>query len=139
MPKKVLHEFSVSFLQVVDEEGNVDKDLEPRLSDQELVSMYRHMLVAREADQRMLKMQRQGRVGTFGPCTGQEAVSVGSALAMRENDWFVGAFRELGARLVRGEPLPNPYLFHNGFEEGNVQPDNVKRLVPNRRPASVTH
>jgi pyruvate dehydrogenase E1 component alpha subunit len=130
MPQKVLHEFRVSAMEILDENGKVDKDLEPKLSQQELLLIYRRMLLAREVDQRMLILQRQGRVGTFGPSTGHEAISVGAASAMGERDWFVGAFREVGARLTRGEPLTHPYIFHNGFEEGNVQPDQVERLLP---------
>jgi TPP-dependent pyruvate/acetoin dehydrogenase alpha subunit len=50
---------------------------------------------------------------------------------MGENDWFVPAFRELGGRLVLGEPTENGYLFHNGYEEGNIQPETAsKRLLP---------
>ncbi len=130
MPRKVLHEFSVSWLQILDEEGRVDADLEPDLDQDALVALYRDMLLAREADQRMLKLQRQGRVGTFGLNTGQEAISVAAAHAMGERDWFVGAFRELGGRLARGEPLANPYIFHNGFEEGNVVGEGNERLLP---------
>jgi pyruvate dehydrogenase E1 component alpha subunit len=88
------------------------------------------MTLAREADQRMLKLQRQGRIGTFAPCTGQEATAVGAAYAMGKRDWFVGAFRELGGRLVRGEPFVNTLLFHAGYEEGNVQPGGSQRLLP---------
>jgi pyruvate dehydrogenase E1 component alpha subunit len=131
MPLKEQGNWSVSYLQILDEEGNVDKKLEPDLSPEQLKAIYRWMFLAREADQRMLKLQRQGRVGTFGPCTGQEACCVGAAYAMGEKDWFVGAFRELGGRLVRGEPLTNAYLFHNGYEEGNLQPRGAEqRLLP---------
>lgn len=130
MPLKEIGKFSVSYLQILDEDGKVDTKLEPDLDEQELLTIYRRMVLAREADQRMLKLQRQGRVGTFGPNTGQEAISVGAASAMGENDWFLGAFRELGGRLTRGEPLTHGYIFHNGYEEGNVQPDSARRLLP---------
>ena len=131
MPLKVIDEFKVSRLQILDEEGNADRELEPDLGQDDLVGMYRAMVLARQADQRVLKLQRQGRVGTVGLCTGQEASSVGPALAMGKDDWFVGAFRELGGRLVRGEPLVNFFLFHNGFEEGNRQPQGTSpRLLP---------
>ena len=131
MPSRIVGEFSVPYLQILDEEGNADPALDPDLGGEQLTKIYRAMVLAREADQRMLKLQRQGRVGTFGPCTGQEACVVGPAFAMGETDWFLGAFRELGVRLVRGEPLINPYLFHNGYEEGNMQPDGgPKRLLP---------
>ena len=130
MPLKVIEEFNVSRLQILDEGGNVDKKLEPEIAPEELLRIYRAMLFAREADQRMLKMQRQGRIGTFGPSTGQEACAVGAAAAMDESDWMVGAFRELGARLWRGEPLVNSFLYYNGYEEGNVQPGDNSRTLP---------
>ena len=130
MPLKEVAQFSVSYLQILDETGQVDPELEPQLEPEQLRSLYRWMFLAREADQRMLKLQRQGRIGTFGPCTGQEACCVGAAFAMGEKDWFLGAFRELGGRLVRGEPLLNTFLFHNGYEEGNQQPRGIdQRLI----------
>jgi pyruvate dehydrogenase E1 component alpha subunit len=131
MPIKVIEKFDVPYMRILDEKGVVDKKLEPELSEEQLVKIYRDMYLAREGDQRMLKMQRQGRVGTFGPCSGQEACVVPSATALGENDWFVGAFREMGGRMVRGEPISNCYLFHNGFEEGNVLPETAsKRMLP---------
>ncbi len=129
MPLTEIGQYSLKRLQILDEDGVVDSDLEPDLSDEELVGLYRAMLLAREDDQRMLKMQRQGRVGTFGPNTGQEAAVCGPALALAPSDWLVGSFRELGARLMRGEPLTHGYLFHNGLEEGNVF-DGMDRTLP---------
>jgi pyruvate dehydrogenase E1 component alpha subunit len=89
------------------------------------------MLLAREADQKALKMQRQGRIGTFAPATGQEAASTAPAFAMTDKDWFVGAFRELGGWLARGMPLENFLLFHNGWEEGSVFPEPGRTLPLN--------
>ncbi len=130
MPLKEIGKFSVSHLQILDEAGTVDRKLEPKLDDDTLLRLYRAMTHAREGDQRMLKLQRQGRIGTFGPCTGQEASVCGPAFAMHADDWFVGSFRELGGRLVRGESLINTFVFHNGLEEGNVQAPGVTRLLP---------
>jgi pyruvate dehydrogenase E1 component alpha subunit len=129
MPRELIGSYSLERLQILDEDGRVDEELEPDLGEVKLLRLYRAMVLAREDDQRMLKMQRQGRVGTFGPCTGQEASVVGPTLALTERDWFVGSFRELGGRLMRGEPLANGYLFHNGFEEGNVW-DGMDRTLP---------
>jgi pyruvate dehydrogenase E1 component alpha subunit len=131
MPRRTLAEFTVQYLQILDEEGTLDTELEPDLSEDDLHRLYRAMVRARELDERMLKLQRQGRIGTFGPCTGQEAPSTAAALAMRPDDWFVGAFRELGGRLLRGEPPTNILHYYNGWEEGNVQPDEVgRRMTP---------
>lgn len=120
--------FSVPYLQVLDEHGQVDAALDPGLPEVELHRMYRGMVLAREADQRMLKLQRQGRVGTFAPSTGQEAAVVGATLAMTPRDWFVPAFRELGGWLVRGMPLWKSFLYHNGREEGNVMEHSDRDL-----------
>jgi pyruvate dehydrogenase E1 component alpha subunit len=131
MPRKTLAEFKVEHLQILDEEGTLDPELEPDLAEEDLLRLYRGMVRARELDERMLKLQRQGRIGTFGPCTGQEAPSTAAALAMKSEDWFVGAFRELGGRLFRGEPLTNILHYYNGWEEGNVQPEEVgRRMTP---------
>ena len=130
MPEKVIEEFTVPRLEILDEDANLDEKLEPQLSEEQLIGMYRAMLLARVSDDRMLKLQRQGRIGTFGPSTGQEACVVGPAFAMAENDWFVSAFRELGGRLNRGESLTSQLLYYNGFEEGTVRPNGDGRLLP---------
>lgn len=129
MPLTTIGEFNTSYLQILDENGKVDQKLEPKLSDKELLRLYRAMYLSREADQRMLKMQRQGRIGTFGPGTGQEAAFCGPTFALTDKDWLLGSFREPGARFMRGEPLSTALLYYNGYEEGNaLSPD--KRTLP---------
>ena len=120
--------FSISHLRILDENGKVDQQREPDLGSEDLKRLYGAMVLARAVDDRLLKLQRQGRIGTFGPATGQEAAVCGPVLAMTNKDWFVGAFRELGGRLMRGEPIENELLFYNGYEEGNVLPDNERTL-----------
>ncbi|MDY0002645.1 MAG: pyruvate dehydrogenase (acetyl-transferring) E1 component subunit alpha [Polyangia bacterium] len=129
MPTTELGTFSVSSMQILDEEGRLDESLEPELTDEQRLGLYRGMLLAREVDQRMLKLQRQGRLGTFAPSTGQEASSCGAALAMRESDWFVPSFREFPGALMRGAPIEATLLYHNGYEEGNVF-DGSPRTLP---------
>jgi len=128
LPKKVVNRFSVSYLQILDEKGKVDKKLEPKIPDADLIDLYRWMYLAREFDQRMLKLQRQGRIGTFGPSTGQEAAHCVPAFLMNEKDWFIGAFREAGARLMRGETMEQALHFYNGWEEGNARPEDSNIL-----------
>lgn len=129
MPQKIVCKFSVPYLQILDEKGTVDRKLEPDLSQDQLLTLYRGMVRAREADQRMLRLQRQGRMGTFSPSTGQEAAACGPMLALREKDWLVPAFRELGALLMRGVPFERVLRFWGGWEEGNVFP-GVERTLP---------
>ena len=129
MPITEVGKFSVSYLQILDEQGKVDKDLEPDLSNEDLIKLYRSMFLAREADQRMIKLQRQGRIGTLGPSSGQEAAHCAPMFAATDKDWMVGAFREAGARMMKGETIEQALIFYNGFEEGNQRPEG-QRILP---------
>ena len=110
--------------QILDKDGKVvnKKDL-PDLSDENLVSMFKTMLYTRIIDEKALSYQRQGRMLTYAPNTGQEATQVGSASAMKKSDWLVPAFRELGAWLTHGATLKNIYLYWYGNEWGSYMPD----------------
>ena len=121
MPMKELETFSVSYLSILDEDGNVDKELEPKLKKAELVELYRQMVWARRTDERMLKLQRQGRIGTFGPSTGQEAAQCAVAFAMKKRDWFAGAFRELGVATAARRELTRQLIYYNGLRGGERQ------------------
>ncbi len=67
--------------------------------------MYRLMVLSREFDRKMLSLQRQGRIGTYPMLEGQEAVQIGSALALAENDFVFPSYREHGVQLARGVPI----------------------------------
>jgi pyruvate dehydrogenase E1 component alpha subunit len=128
MPLTDAGSFHVAYLQVLSEKGRLDRKLEPALTREQLLSLHHAMTLAREADGRMLKLQRQGRIGTFPLCTGQEAAACGVALAMRPSDWLVLAFREVGAVLMRGIPLEQVLALYAGFEEGNHNPQSPRTL-----------
>src|SRR5262245_32645191 len=75
------------------------------LARHDLRAIYRAMLRVRVIDERMMTLQRQGRIGFYGAATGQEAAIVGSGYALRETDWVFPALRESGVALLRGYPL----------------------------------
>jgi pyruvate dehydrogenase E1 component alpha subunit len=72
---------------------------------------FRWMVLGRTLDTRMLALQRQGRVGFYGPATGQEAVNVGAGLASAPEDWIFPGLREQLVALVRGHRLTT-YVHH---------------------------
>ncbi len=90
--------------QVIDEEGHPVREME-RPSDTVLWKMYEGMLMVRTIDERMVKLQRQGRIAFYGTALGQEAAIVGSGLALKEGDWVFPALREVGVALLRGYKL----------------------------------
>ncbi len=75
------------------------------LGPEELRALFRHMLGVRVLDERMLKLQRAGRVGFVGTAKGLEAALIGSAYALRTQDWLWSGLREGGAAVMRGLPL----------------------------------
>jgi len=79
------------------------------LSPGQLLEVYQAMVRIRLLDERMISLQRQGRIGFYGACTGQEAACLGSAYALHPSDWVFPALREGAAMLLRGMPLV-PYL-----------------------------
>lgn len=115
--------------QIMDKSGEIIKNEDmPALTDDELLYLYKTMLYVRIIDERALSYQRQGRMLTYAPNTGQEAAQIGSAYAMEDGDWLVPAFRELGSWLIRGVPLENIYLYWYGNEWGSHMPEGVRVL-----------
>jgi pyruvate dehydrogenase E1 component alpha subunit/2-oxoisovalerate dehydrogenase E1 component alpha subunit len=90
---------------VLDERGIAEPTRVPRLGDAELRRIYRGMVLIRTIDERLLAMQRQGRIGFYGEARGQEAAVIGAAAALGPDDWLVPALREAGAGIFRGMPL----------------------------------
>ncbi|MDP4012294.1 MAG: pyruvate dehydrogenase (acetyl-transferring) E1 component subunit alpha [Candidatus Nanoarchaeia archaeon] len=118
--KKVVGEFKVEYLQVLDEKGNCDKNLMPKLSKKQIKDLYKAMILGRQFDNRALNLQRQGRIATYPSILGQEASQVGSAYAFDKSTWIFPSFREHAALILRGVPMEKLYLYYAGDERGNV-------------------
>ena len=67
----------------------------------------RTMVRPRVLDERGLALQRQGRIGFYLQCIGQEASHIGSTYALRDSDWVFPSYRQLGSMLLRGARLDN--------------------------------
>ena len=115
-------------LSILDEDGNLDDSLEPEIGDDLLLRLHRMMLLGRRFDERMFKLQRQGRLGTLVPIKGQEASQLGAVAALHASDWMVPAFRETAALLWRGQSMESVLLANGGFFQGNRVPEDVNAL-----------
>jgi len=113
-------------ISVLRDDGSLDPANDPKLTDEEVRHLYRHLVQTRLLDERFVQLQRQGRIGFHVGSLGEEAAILGSAFAMREKDWLFPCYREFGAALMRGLSLQT--LCDNMF--GNVN-DTVKgRQMP---------
>jgi pyruvate dehydrogenase E1 component alpha subunit len=129
MPRETIElSHQIERLSILDEHGNLDEALEPQLDDALLLRLHRTMLLGRRFDERMLKLQRQGRLGTFAPIKGQEASQLGAVATLRASDWLVPAFRETAAQLWRGQSLESILLTYGGFYQGNHVPEGANAL-----------
>jgi len=126
--KKINIAQSLEYLSVLDEQGTLDAKLEPDIAEEILLKLYRTMVLARKFDERLLNLQRQGRIGTFPPSSGQEAAHLGAAAVLEPSDWFVPAFREAAAEIWRGQTLESVIIHRNGFAEGSAIPPDSHDL-----------
>ncbi|MDY6765353.1 MAG: thiamine pyrophosphate-dependent enzyme, partial [Halobacteria archaeon] len=116
----IVHRDPQDRVQVLDKNGDVVEGAEvPDLSDDKMVEMYAHMRLARRFDERAVSLQRQGRMGTYPPLSGQEAAQVGSAHALDDDDWIIPSYREHAAVRVHGLSLEDSLLYWMGHEKGN--------------------
>jgi len=127
----VLQRDPADMVQILDDDGTVLEGADvPDLEDETLVEMYQQMKLARHFDERAVSLQRQGRMGTYPPLSGQEASQIGSVYAMDEEDWVVPSYREHGIGFVIGWELYQILLYWMGHREGKVAPEGVNMFTP---------
>ena len=136
MVKRELYNFTVDYLQILDEEGNADENLMPNISDSDIIKLYEVMSLVRGFDTKAFALQRQGRLGTYAPVIGQEASQVGTAFAINNNDWIFPTFRENGVLITRGYPMHMILQYWGGDERGQKCPVDMN-IFPIAVPVST--
>lgn len=129
MPRKTLEiPNRIEHLSILDHEGHLDKSLEPEIPEDLLLKLHEFMMLGRRFDERLLALQRQGRMGTFPPISGQEASQLGAVAALKDDDWFVPSFRETAAELWRGRTMESVIIVNAGYSEGAQIPQGSRSL-----------
>jgi 2-oxoisovalerate dehydrogenase E1 component alpha subunit len=117
---RTVAEFAIGYEQLLDASGNPTGTLPGFAGDPEqLLAMYRMMVLCRMFDTKCINLQRTGKLGTYAPCTGHEATHVGVAAAMRPDDVLVPVYREYGTQLWRGVTMTEILTYWAGDERGN--------------------
>ncbi len=112
--------------QVIQPDGAVAlPEVAQGYSPETLRRIYSEMVAGRTFDRRMVALQRQGRMGTFAPMEGQEAICVGAAWALGPTDWVFPSYREHATVLNRGLSLRSLLEFFRGHGYANW---DVRRL-----------
>ncbi|MCE3283281.1 MAG: dehydrogenase [Chitinophagaceae bacterium] len=92
--------------------------LRRQLSNDELKHIYRNLLLPRMIEEKMLLLLRQGRISKWFSGIGQEAISVGAALALDEDEWIMPLHRNLGVFTCRQMPLRKLFMQWQGNKHG---------------------
>jgi len=115
-------------VHVLRDDGSLDPATDPGLPKADVVALFEMMLRVRILDDRLVTLQRQGRIGFHIGSLGEEAAILGSAFALRDQDWIFPCYREFGAALWRGMPLQsyvdNMFGNANDTAKGRQMPDH---------------
>jgi len=115
-----------NWVQVLDDDGEVLPNASvPDLSEEELLELYESIKLSRHFDQRAISFQRQGRLATYAPMTGQEGSQVATSMALEDRDWLFSTYRDHAAKYVHGVELSSLLLPLRGHREGYAVPDDV--------------
>ena len=127
---------STELVRVLDDEHRAVGPWDPHLDPADLHIGLRHMMMTRAYDERMQRMQRQGRISFYMKCTGEEAVAIAQAMALQPTDMLFPSYRVQGLHIARGRNLVDlmcqclsntrdmckgrqmPIMYH--WKEGNI-------------------
>jgi len=100
-----------------DGEAQPDGEVEG-LTDQDLLDLYRSMVLLRTYDERSVVFHRQGRIGTYAIFWGHEAMQAGAVHALAREDWIFPSYRESAVGLLRGMPPETVLAWWRGHPAG---------------------
>ncbi|RMI04735.1 pyruvate dehydrogenase (acetyl-transferring) E1 component subunit alpha [Cellulomonas triticagri] len=103
-------------------------DYTPRvahLDDEALRGLWRDMVLVRRFDTEATALQRQGELGLWAQCLGQEAAQVGSGRALAPQDYVFPSYREHGVAHTRGLDLTELLRLFRGVDHGGWDPTDV--------------
>lgn len=96
---------ATSLVRVLGDDGRAVGPWDPHLEPSDLQIGLRHMMMTRAMDDRMQRMQRQGRISFYIKCTGEEAVAIAQTMALRPSDMLFPSYRTQGLHIARGRNI----------------------------------
>ena len=106
-----------------DADGTGDREVDG-LGEQELLDLFRSMVLLRTYDERSLVYHRQGRIGTYAIFWNHEAMQAGAVHALEDHDWIFPSYRESAIGLLRGMPPATVLSWWRGHPAGWWNPED---------------
>jgi len=118
---KTIASFEIKYYQFLDEHGKPVIENMPALASDldQLTQLYKTMTQVRIFDDKAIKLQRTGKLGTYASSLGHEAIHVGMGSAMKHEDVLAPMYREYGAMMCRGVKMSEILTYWGGNEEGS--------------------
>src|SRR5262249_42003057 len=112
---------------ILAEDGTVHPSVDaPEIPDEVALKLYRGMLQVRLVDDRMMKLQRQGRLGFYMIAMGEDAIHFGGAFPLCLSDWVFPSYREPGVLFWRGYSITD----YTNQLHGNAEDPVKGRQMP---------
>ena len=122
-------QFNITYTQVLNEQGTLVGPLPAFAKDHSaLKELYKIMVLTRTFDKKAIALQRTGKMGTYAPINGQEAISTAIGHAMRPEDVLVPYYRDYAAQIQRGVKMSEILSFWGGDERGSQYACNSQDL-----------
>lgn len=120
MTTEVVAQFNICSHQTLTPQGELCGTLPSFAEDSnKLIKLYKEMMLARLFDKKAIALQRTGKMGTYAPINGQEAISTAIGDAMRSEDVFIPYYRDYAAQFQRGVKMSEILAFWGGDERGS--------------------
>jgi 2-oxoisovalerate dehydrogenase E1 component alpha subunit len=104
-PARKIENLAHELVRVLDDDGMAQGEWAPDLSPESKLEALRLMLLTRQFDGRMHRMQRQGKISFYMQSLGEEAISIGQGMALRPGDMMFPSYRNQGLFIQRGSQL----------------------------------
>lgn len=122
---QTLAEFSIPYVQILNEKAELSGQLPDFAKDvASLQQLYRIMVLTRLFDKKAIALQRTGKMGTYAPVHGQEAISAVIGHTMQPTDILIPYYRDYAAQFQRGVTPSDILSYWGGDERGNAYPKN---------------
>ncbi len=122
----IVASFTIPYTQILNMQGEIIAPIPEFAKDPNtLKELYRIMVLTRLFDKKAIALQRTGKMGTYAPINGQEAISTAIGHAMRHDDVFIPYYRDYATQLQRGMKMSDILSYWGGDERGsNFDPDS---------------
>ncbi len=129
MPLETIVRHETQRLEILNPQGFADPALDPHIASKTLLEIYQKMIELRAFDERAIKLQRQGRLGTYPSVLGQEVSQLVPAFCLKASDWMIPTYRGTGAYYGRGMKFRHSLLVWAGDDRGTVFPEENRDMT----------